>query len=141
MEVVYNKPENNEFEYNRWFDENGTFDIWYKKAISLYNYKNMNISKELKLFLDKWSSKIIECKKTYVEQYPVKLAHIEFIYQDVVYAIYPENVSATYTTDFMSDEEYEVSWDSLLEEYQRDIRDDLEKELGVKYSRYWGMID
>ena len=71
----------------------------------------------------------------------MKLAHIEFIYKDVVYAIYPKNVSATYKTNFMSEEEYEVSWDSLFEEYQREIRDDLEKELGVKHSRYWGMLD
>ena len=44
-------------------------------------------------------------------------------------------------TDFMSNEEYEVSCDSLFEEYQREIIDDLEKELGVKLSRYWGMLD
>ena len=141
MKVIYSKPVNNETAYKRWFDNNGTFDIWYKKAVSLYNYQNMNIPNELKLFLDKWNNKILEYKKTYIEQYPVKLAHIEFIYQDVVYAIYPANVSATYTTDFMSDEEYEASWDSLLEEYQRDIRDDLEKELGVEHSKYWGMLD
>ena len=36
---------------------------------------------------------------------------------------------------------YEVSWDSLFEEYQCEIRDGLEKELGVKHSRYWGMLD
>ena len=41
-------------------------------------------------------------------------------------------------TDFMSNE---VSWDSLFEEHEREIRDDLEKELGVKHSRYWGMLD
>ena len=41
----------------------------------------------------------------------------------------------------MSDEEYEVSWDSLFEEYEHEIRIDLEKELGVKHSRYWGMLD
>ena len=71
----------------------------------------------------------------------MKLSHIEFIYHDVVYVISPLNVSATYRTNFMSDEEYEVSWDSLFEEYEREIRDDLEKELGVKHSRYWGMLD
>ena len=41
----------------------------------------------------------------------------------------------------MSEEEYEVSWDSLFEEYEREIRDDLEKELGVIHSRYQGMLD
>ena len=44
-------------------------------------------------------------------------------------------------TDFMSNEEYEVSRDSLFEEYQREIINDLEKELGVKHSRYWRMLD
>ena len=44
-------------------------------------------------------------------------------------------------TNFLSDEEYEASWDALFEEYQREIRDDLEKTLGVEHSRYWGMLD
>ena len=30
MKVLYNKPENNNFEYKLWFDNNGNFDIWYK---------------------------------------------------------------------------------------------------------------
>jgi len=141
MKVLYNKPENNNFEYKRWFDNNGNFDIWYKDSISLYDYQNLDIPNELKVFLDKWNKKILEYKESFIEQYPVKLAHIEFIYDDVVYAIYPMNVSATYTTSFMSDKEYEVSWDSLFEEYQSEIRDDLEKKLGVKHSRYWGMLD
>ena len=93
------------------------------------------------MFLDKWNKKILEYKESFIEQYPVKLAHMEFIYDDVVYTIYPMNVSATYTTSFMSDKEYEVSWDSLFEEYQSEIRDDLEKKLGVKHSRYWGMLN
>ena len=141
MKVTYIKPNDNNFEYKRWFDNNGTFDIWYKDVVSLYDYQNLNIPNELKIFLDKWNKKILEYKKTFVEQYPVKLAHIEFIYDDVVYAIYPKNVSASYMTDFMSDKEYEVSWDSLFEEYELKIRKDLEKELGVKHSRYWGMLD
>lgn len=139
MKVLYENP--NDFEYKRWFDNNGTYDIWYKKVTMLYNYQNLDIPIELKLFLDKWNIKIKDYKETYIERYPVKLAEIEFIYKDIVYAIYPSVVSATYTTNFMSDEEYEVSWDSLFEEYQREIRDDLEKELGVKHSRYWGMLD
>lgn len=141
MKVTYIKPKCENYEYKRWFDNNGTFDIWYKDATMLYDYQNMKIPKELKEFLDKWNKKILEYKKTFIEQYPVKLAHIEFIYHDVVYVIYPLNVSATYRTNFMSDEEYEVSWDSLFEEYEREIRDDLEKELGVKHSRYIGMLD
>ena len=141
MKVIYNKPNNDDFEYKRWYDNNGYFDIWYKDVISLYDYQKLDIPNELKLFLNKWNKKILESKETFIEQYSVKLAHIEFIYNDVVYAIYPMNVSASYKTDFMSDEEYEVSWDSLLEEYQREIRNDLEKELEVKHSRYFGMLD
>lgn len=141
MKVIYNKPKDDKFRYKQWYDNNGTFDIWYKDAVSLYDYQNLDIPNELKLFLDKWNKKILEYKKEFIEQYPVKLAHIEFIYDDVVYAIYPMNVSATYKTSFMSDEEYEVPWNSLFEEYQREIRNDLEKELEVKHSRYFGMLD
>ena len=83
----------------------------------------------------------MQIKETFIELYPVKHASIELIYNDVVYSIYPMNVSASYVTNFMSDEEYEVSWDALFEEYQREIRDDLEKELGVIHSRYFGMLD
>lgn len=141
MKVIYTKPKDDNFEYKRWFDNNGKFDIWYKDVVSLYDYQYLDIPNELKLFLDKWNKKILEYKKTFIEQYPVKLAHIEFIYNYIVCAIYPMNVSATYTTSFMSDEEYEVSWDALFEEYQREIRNDLERELDVKHSRYFGMLD
>lgn len=141
MKVIYTEPKDNKFKYKRWFDENGTFDIWYKDVMSLYGYQNLDIPNELKVFLDKWNKKMLEYKKIFIEQYPVKLAHIEFIYDEAVYTIYPMNVSATYRTSFMSDEEYEVSWDSLFEEYQREIRNDLERELGVKHSRYFGMLD
>ncbi len=141
MKVLYKEPKQNNFKYKRWYDNNGTFDIWYKDTIMLYDYQNMDIPNELKKFLDKWNEKMLEYKEKFKEMYPVKSAHIEFIYKDVVYVIYPMNVSATYMTSFMSDEEYEVGWDSLFEEYQREIRDDLEKELGVKHSRYFGMLD
>lgn len=141
MKVLYKEPKQNNFKYKRWYDNNGTFDIWYKDTIMLYDYQNMDIPNELKLFLDKWNEKMLDYKEKFKEMYPVKSAHIEFIYEDVVYVIYPMNVSATYMTSFMSDEEYEVGWDSLFEEYQREIRDDLEKELGVKHSRYFGMLD
>ena len=81
-----------------------TFDIWYKDVVSLYDYQNLDILNQLKLFLDKWNKNMLEYKKTFIEQYLVKLAHIEFIYDDVV--IYPMNVSASYKTVFMKDEEY-----------------------------------
>lgn len=140
MKVVYKEPKDGNH-YNRWFDNNGTFDIWYSDVTMLYNYQNLDIPKELKLFLDNWNQKILEYKETYVELYPVKLAHIEFIYKDVIYSLYPSNVSATYMSTFMSDEPYEVSWDSLFETYQREIRDDMEKELGISHSRYFGFLD
>ena len=89
MRVIYTKPLEDEFKYNRWFDNNGTFDIWYKNVVSLHNYQNLDIPNELKLFLDKWNSKILEYKGKYIEQYPVKFAKIEFIYNDTVYALYP----------------------------------------------------
>lgn len=139
--MLYSKPEESDFRYNRWFDNNGTFDIWYKDVVMLYNYREKDIPNELKLFLDKWNKKMLEYKETYVEMCPVKLAHIEFIYEDVVYVIEPINVSASYMTSFMSDKEYEVSWDSLFETYQYEIRKDLKSELGVEHSRYWGMLD
>ena len=141
MKVLYSKPDESDFRYNRWFDNNGTFDIWYKDVVMLYNYREKDIPNELKLFLDKWNKKMLEYKETYVEMCPVKLAHIEFIYEDVVYVIEPINVSASYMTSFMSDKEYEVSWDSLFESYQYEIRKDLKSELGVEHSRYWGMLD
>ena len=139
--MLYSKPDESDFRYNRWFDNNGTFDIWYKDVVMLYNYREKDIPNELKLFLDKWNKKMLEYKETYVEMCPVKLAHIEFIYEDVVYVIEPINVSASYMTSFMSDKEYEVSWDSLFESYQYEIRKDLKSELGVEHSRYWGMLD
>ena len=139
--MLYSKPDESDFRYNRWFDNNGTFDIWYKDVVMLYNYREKDIPNELKLFLDKWNKKMLEYKETYVEMCPVKLAHIEFIYEDVVYVIEPINISASYMTSFMSDKEYEVSWDSLFEAYQYEIRKDLKSELGVEHSRYWGMLD
>ena len=141
MKVVYQKPSEDKYLMRQWFDENGIHDIWYENVTKLYEYQDLDIPNEIKLFLDKWNNKMKEYKKTYIEKYPVKLAHIEFIYQDEVYVIYPSVISATYKTCFMSDEEYECSWDSLFEEYQKEIREELSKELGIKHSRYFGMLD
>ena len=63
MKVIYTKPKDDNFEYKRWFDNNGTFDIWYKDVVSLYDYQYLDIPNELKLFLDKWNKKILEYKK------------------------------------------------------------------------------
>jgi len=140
MKVIYEEP-NDKVKYNKWYDDNGSFDIWYEDTINLIDYKSKDVPLELKEFLDKWNNKINEHKKIYKEEYPVKMAKIEFIYNDIVYVIYPVCVSATYKSNFMSDKEYDVSFDSLFEKYEKEIREDLEKELGVKYSRYWGMLD
>ena len=85
MKVIYNKPNDNNFKYKRWFDNNGTFDIWYKDVVYLYDYHNLNIPNELKIFLDKWNKKVLEYKKTFVEQYPVKLAReASYKYSDTI---------------------------------------------------------
>jgi len=139
MKVLYSEPI--EKGYYRWMDNTGLHDIWYKDEVSIYSPNKEGIPQELKIFLEKWTEKIKEYKETYVEMYPVKLAEIKFIYQDIVYSINPYTVSATYMTNFLRDEYYEVEWDSLFETYQREIRDDLKKELGVKYSKYIGFLD
>jgi len=47
MKVIYTKPKDDNFEYKRWFDNNGTFDIWYKDVVSLYDYQYLDIPNEL----------------------------------------------------------------------------------------------
>ena len=51
MKVTYKKPKDENFRYKRWFDNNGSFDIWYKDAVSLYDYQSLDIPIELKMFL------------------------------------------------------------------------------------------
>ena len=139
MKVLYKDP--NDSNYTKWFDWEKTYDIWYKDITRIYNFENKDLPEELKEFLRKWTDKIQEYMKSYKEMYPVKLAKIEFIYKDVIYSIYPTTIKATYKSDFMSDEPYDVSWDSLFETYQREIRDDMKKELGIIHSRYTGFLD
>ena len=115
--------------------------MWYKQTTKIFHVEEGKLPAPLEAFLKKWTDKILEYKKDYRELYPVKLACIEFIYEGVVYAIYPTTVKATYNTSFMSDEEYEASWDSLFETYQREIRDDMKKELNVIHSKYHGFLD
>ena len=139
MKVVYKEP--NQKGYYRWCDNNGLHNVWYKEIISLFDYEEKDIPDKLRNFLDKWTNKIQKYKETYQEMYPVKLAHIEFIYQDTVYCIYPETIKATYKSNFLRDDYYDVSYDSLFETYQRELRSELEKDLGVIYSRYIGFLD
>ena len=140
MKIIYEDPK--DILYHRWVDNDGPHDMWYKNSIYIADdYKDMDIPRELAEFLDKWTLKIEEYKKSYAELYPVKNTRITFIYQEYVYEITPITLSATYRTNFMSDEYYDAPWHSLFEEYQRDIRDSLKAELGVKYSRYIGFLD
>ena len=83
MKVIYKEPKD-KIKYSRWMDDNGLHDIWYERPTSIYHYKDMNnLPSELVLFLDKWSNKINGYIKDYKELYPVKLAHIIFIYKDI----------------------------------------------------------
>lgn len=141
MKVVYIKPSANLF-FKQWKDDSGIYDIWYKNETEITNYKKMDdLPLELVSFLDKWTNKINEYKETYREEYPIKMAKIEFIYKEVVYRIVPTTINAVYQTDFMSDSFYDISWDSLFEKYEKEIREDLKKELGVIHSRYFGYLD
>lgn len=139
MQVFYEDPHDGSM--YKWMDDEGVHDIWYRDVTMLFHYKEEDIPAELSAFLDRWTEKIAEYMKDYRELYPVKLAKIQFIYRDVVYAIYPTTVGATYETDFMSDTPYTVSWDSLFECYEKEIRDALRDELGVIHSKYIGFLD
>ena len=141
MKVYYEEPNDGSF-YYEWTDKKTGQHIWYNRITSIYDYtKQENLPVELMAFLDMWTEKIAEYKKTFREPYPVKLAKIQFIYKDIIYRIYPQTVGATYETDFMSDHFYTVPWDSLFEAYEKDIRDDMEKHLGITFSEYTGFLD
>ena len=81
MKIKKTEPKNKNL-YYKWFDNTGEYDIWYKKPTMIFHYKEDKIPMELKSFLDKWSNKMENYKIDYVENYPVKLAEIEFIYKD-----------------------------------------------------------
>ena len=139
MKVLYNDP--NDKRYYKWMDNNGAHDIWYLEIESIYDYKKNGLDEKLVNFLNKWDNKIKKIRDEYIELYPVKRARIECIYNDIVYAIYPSTISATKLSNWLSNEYYEIPWDSLFESYQRDIRDDMEKELGIVYTKYIGFLD
>ena len=140
MKILYTKPDS--ILAKKWYDDGGSYDIWYQNETSIYHPEKMpDIPEELRAFLIKWRGKMEEYKKDYRELYPVKLAHIDFIYQDVVYKISPMTVGASYLTDFMSDKPYEVSWDSFFEAHEREIREDMKASLGITHSRYTGFLD
>lgn len=142
MNVLFEAPEN-AGEYTRWTSDQTGRTAWYKffQKIPVFDARDPILPPALSAFLCKWEEKIAEYKKSYRESYPVKLAKIELIYEGEVYEIFPAAVGATYETDFMSDEPYTVSWDSLFEAYEREIREDLGARLGVEFCRYYGMLD
>lgn len=139
MEVVYINPKDPK--YYQWIDNNGIHDIWYLDIINIYDYKKSNLPDKLIILLDKWNEKMIKLREKFEEGYPVKSAKILFIYKDFVYCIYPSTISSMTKSIFKENEGYILPWDALFEAYQKDIRDDLEKELGVKYSKYIGFLD
>lgn len=129
MSVVYLKP-NDLSKFSRWTDYNGMFfDIWYENSKIIYlSPKNSDIiPSEIKEFLNVWKNKIKKENNDYQEMYSVKSAMIEFIYKDELYILMP------YSLD--------IDYDSLLEKYQSQIRNDLHKKLGIEYSRYKGFLD
>lgn len=139
MKVLYENPNNNK--YYQWIDNNGTHDIWYLDETVIYQIDKTELPIELKEFLLKWKEKMLEERKTFVETYPVKLARITFIYKDYIYRIYPSTIAATEYYITSKNEKVEIEFDSLFEAYQREIRNGLEQELGIKYSKYIGFLD
>ena len=141
MSVYRNeKPKGNKLVY-RWKEEDKLFDIWYDRIVPIRSACDEGLPAPLAAFLDDWNVRIKEYMTSFRERYPVKMAKIEFIYEDTAYAIYPKTVGATYESTFMSDTPYEVSWDSLFEEYEKQIREELASRLGITHSRYSGYLD
>lgn len=140
MSVYYTEKAGTDAHLYRWHENFNYLDIWYDD-ITYIGRPGETVPAPLVAFIERWREKIREYKKNFREQYPVKMAKIEFIYEDTVYAIFPTTVGATYESTFMSEEPYEVSWDSLFEEYQKEIREDLARRLGVTHSRYSGYLD
>lgn len=128
--AILRKDPNDFWGYRRWCNNGIYYDIWFKSSdviIVGWNYHNDNLPQEICRFLNKWNKIMAERKKNFREMYPVKNAKIEFIFKEEVYRLLPCSVGA--------EEE------SFFEDNQRDIRDDLEKTLGIDYSRYFGMLD
>ena len=140
MSVYYGEKPFDSASLYRWHENYNFLDIWYDEVTPVA-YPKEGLPAPLLAFVERWRMKIKEYMKTYRETYPVKSAKIEFIYEDTVYALFPQAVGATYETSFMSDTPYEVSWDSLFEEYEKQIREDLADTLGVTHSRYSGYLD
>lgn len=140
MSIYYTKEANTDAILYCWHEDYNYLDIWYDRVISIAPSCE-DIPAPLAEFVERWKENIREYMKSYRERSPVKMAKIEFIYEDEVYAILPTTIGAVYESTFMSDTPYTVSWDSLLEEYQSQIREDFARTLGVTHSRYSGYLD
>ena len=146
MSVVYKDPKDN-LKYCKWNDYFGNSEeVWYERNKVIYltgEYEKTNLPDQLIKFLKKWTKKIKENLKTFKEEYPVKDARIEFIYENECYRLEPKGVGAVSDTPhyYFFGDEYFPEYHSLFEKYEAEIREDLENTLGVKYSRYLGYLD
>ena len=113
--------------YTRWKDGYEYYDIWYDDSEIVYVGSKEKLPSEFAPFMEKWIAIIEEQNKDPRELYPVKHAKINFIYGDKVYRMLPCAVHAK--SDF------------VFEMNQREIRDDLIKTFGIKYTNYFGMLD
>jgi len=126
MAILYEDPK--DFcRYTRWREAYDTYDIWYKNSDLKYVGGVEDLPQEFLPFMEKWIAIIREQNKDPRELYPVKHAQIKFIYNEEVYCILPCAVGAK--SDF------------VFEMNQREIRDDLKKTFGIKYTNYFGMLD
>ena len=122
MKVTYVEPKDSE-KYNVWFDHTGILDIWYEDTTGLDGYKDMDIPLELKEFLGKWKDKLETYSKKHKDKNDITESRIEFIYKDIIYSLIPSSLGFTSN--------------SLLDKYQMKIREELEEQLNVIYSRYF----
>ena len=126
MKVLYEDP--NDFpKYYVWFDHNGIHNIWYEKTTSLANYKEMDINNSLKEILDKWFTFFESKYKTFKKRKNIKESVLEFIYDDVIYSINPEETNKAH------------SYMILFDAYQMKIRKELKEKLNIEYTRYMSM--
>jgi len=143
MKIYFEKPtDSSHYSCFRATTVGEAWEIWYEwEKVKYLSQKPQDIPDELRAFLEKWTKKMQVYKESFRELYPVKNAKITFLYKEQVYYLYPSAVGATYESDFLTGEMHEYDWDAFFEEYQREIRDDMKKELGIEYSAYYGMLD
>ena len=143
MSVCYQKPD--DARYSRWCDEDGTRrDVWYERAkiIPINGKNDALLPKALLLFIEKWREILRERYDTFREEYPVRDAHIEFIFDGNVYNLTPAGVHAMYKEPiYHMGIELFLECHALFESCHGDMIKDLESALGVTYARYFGYLD